>query len=190
MWFMRFVAFFRNVNLGQGHSPTRGQLEAAFAAAAAHEARSFQTAGTVVFSAEHEPAAAAVIERARGVLLAQCGLPEPAYFAPLDHLADLVAADPFAVCDLSNVLDSNATFMSRPALAHLSLPLRSPRGDVEVLRLTPYLALSVRRQIDGHVLSPTAFFEKLLGAPATTRSWGTILRLVSKHSAPRGKDAV
>ncbi len=45
------VAFFRNLNLGQArsHSPTSGQLLAAFAAAGAGTAMNVQTNGTVIF---------------------------------------------------------------------------------------------------------------------------------------------
>ena len=185
---MKYVAFFRNVNLGQGRSPTRPQLEAAFATAGAGDARSFQTAGTVVFSAADEPVAEAVVARARETLFELRGLREPAYVAPLVHLVELVAADPFAGRDLSDVLETFATLMPRDALAQLTLPLASAHGDLEVVRLTPYLALSLQRRTGAMASSPTRFFEKLLGVPATTRSLGTIQRLVNKHGAPAGGD--
>lgn len=46
------VAFFRFMNLGHTGSPNRAQLEAAFAAGGAESVRSFQTNGTVLFTAE------------------------------------------------------------------------------------------------------------------------------------------
>ncbi len=180
---MQFVAFFRNVNLGQGLAPTRPQLEAAFAAAGSAGAASFQTAGTVVFAAAGEPAAETILAGARERLLEWRGLREPAYLAPLGHLAELVAADPFTGCDLSDVLDTSATLMPRDALAGLTLPLASPGGDVVVVRLTAYLALTLRRRTGAHPGSPTPFFEKLLGIRATTRGWNTIQRLVRKYAA-------
>lgn len=186
---MKFVAFFRNVNLGQGISPTRPQLEAAFASAGASGARSFQTAGTVVFSAAGMPTAEKVVAGARETLLEERGLREPAYIAPLDHLAELVVADPFAGYDLAGAFDASATLLPRDPLSRLSLPLASPRGELEVIRLTPYLALSVGAQVNPSRENPTSFFERLLGVPATTRGWGTIVRLVKKHVTLGGQDA-
>jgi uncharacterized protein (DUF1697 family) len=187
---MKFVAFFRNVNLGQGINPTRPQLATAFVAAGAPDAASFQTAGTVVFAAEDETAAEAIVAQARETLFELRGLREPAYLAPLDHLIQLVAQDLFAGRDLADVLDISATLAPRDALATLRLPLASPRGDVEVIHLTPYLALTLRRQVGSTAGSPTPFFEKLLGVPATTRGWSTIVRLVKKHAAPGRNDAL
>ena len=47
---MKWVAFFRNVNLGQPKSPTRAQLEAAFREAGAEAAASVIIHGTRLFS--------------------------------------------------------------------------------------------------------------------------------------------
>jgi uncharacterized protein (DUF1697 family) len=187
---MKYVAFFRNVNLGQGINPTRPQLEAAFASAGASEVRSFQTAGTVVFSAAGEPEAELMVARARETLLELRGLREPAYVAPLDHLIGLVAQEPFVSYDLTGEFDASATVLPRHALARLSLPLVSPRGGFEVIRLTPYLALTVGPRESVSRENPTPFFEKLLNVPATTRSWGTILRLVTKYTLKGEQDAL
>jgi hypothetical protein len=187
---MRFVAFFRNVNLGQGINPTRPQLEAAFAEAGAPNASSFQTAGTVVFSAADEPAAEAAVAGARERLLALRGLREPAYVAPLAHLVELIRSNPFAGYDLAVAFDAGVTLMPRDALARLSLPLASPRGGFEVVCLTPYLAPTVGPRTSVARENPTPFFEKLRGVPATTRGWGTIVRLVKKHSPTEATDAL
>ena len=180
---MRYVAFFRNVNLGQGKSPARAELEAAFSESGGGSSQSFQTNGTVVFSAGRDDAAVAIANRAALVLNALTGLSEPAFVAPLGHLAELVAADPFAGLLSPNAFDPSATFMSPDSIARLSAPLASPRGDIEVIRVTPYVALTVRRQVGAGAGAgnATPFLEKLLSAQVTTRGWGTIVRLVKKH---------
>ena len=61
---MKFVAFLRNVNLGQLNSPTRDQLEAAFREAGAPWAASFMSNGTLVFSASDSFHAQAVTQSA------------------------------------------------------------------------------------------------------------------------------
>jgi hypothetical protein len=72
--------------------------------------------------------------------------------------------------------------MSDDSLARLSALLISPRGDVELIRVTPFVVLSVSRKVGAGLGNPTPFLEKLLGAPATTRGWGTIERLVRRHA--------
>ncbi len=178
---MVFVAFFRNVNLGQPKSPTRTQLEGAFTEAGAAFAQSFQTNGTLIFSAETEQVAQDTVARACDTLRGVSGMKEPAFIASLPHLTALVDADPFADVPLEGVNMFCASFLAADGLARLSVAQRSPRGDVEVVRVTPQVVLSVSRKVMSSPGDPTPFLEKLLNGPATTRSWGTILRLVKKY---------
>ncbi len=178
---MKLVTFYRNVNLGQPRSPTRAQLEGALAEAGAGSPQSFQTNGTVVFAAESLAVARDIVARAALTLASVCGLREPAFTVELERLAALVAEEPFAEVEAENLYGFNASFMADEHLARLSAPLLSPRGDVELIRVTPFVALSVSRRVGAGIGYPTPFLEKLLGAPATTRGWGTIERLVARH---------
>lgn len=182
---MRFVAFYRNVNLGQRLSPTRPQLEAAFAQAGGAEAVSFRTNGTVLFSAPDEAPsegrAQEIVDRASAALAPVCGLREPGFAVPLAHLVELVLAEPFRGRDGADVHEHAATFGPPGAFAALNLPLATARGDVELIRVTPYVALSVCRKVMASPGAATPFLERVLGAPVTTRSWTTITRLVRKY---------
>jgi len=108
---MKYVAFFRNVNLGHPKSPTRVQLEDSFVSAGAKTAQSFQTNGTLIFSADNEKTALKALEAACRRLKSACGLEEPAFICGLPHLAKLVAADPFAGVDMEDVYQCCASFM-------------------------------------------------------------------------------
>ena len=174
-----FVAFFRNVNLGHPKSPTRAQLEAAFTGEGATFAQSFQTNGTVVFSADTEQAARDTVARACDILREVCGMKEPAFIASLPHLIECVDTDPFA--NLPPEWMPLASFLAPDGLTSLSVPQRSPRGDVEIVRVTSQAVFSVSRKVMSSPGDPTPFLEKLLNGPATTRSWGTIQRLVRKY---------
>jgi uncharacterized protein (DUF1697 family) len=180
---MRFVTFYRNVNLGQPRSPTRPQLERALSQSGAGSPQSFQTNGTVVFVAESLIVAREVVERAAGIMATTCGLREPAFTIELEPLARLVAEQPFARIDTEDVHEFAATFMADEDLARLTAPLVAARGEVEVIRVTPFVVLSVSRRVGAGTGYATAFLEKLLGMPATTRAWGTIERLTRKHGA-------
>jgi uncharacterized protein (DUF1697 family) len=179
---VKFAAFFRNLNLGRANCPSRVQLEHAFIAAGADTASSFLTNGTLVYSVSSNARARKVLAVARATLRAECGLVEPAFVRRVDSLAELVALNPFATiapggvyqCCISFLLDDGATLPKAP--------LRSARGDVEIIRYTGGEALSISRKIGNTPGSPNAFLEKLLGAPATTRNWNTVVRLVQKHA--------
>jgi uncharacterized protein (DUF1697 family) len=176
-----YATFYRNVNLGQPRSPTRSQLEDSLAAAGAGAPQSFQTNGTVVFAAESLTVAREVVERAGRIMAGTCGLKEPAFTIELEPLVAMAEEKPFAGREDENPHEFSATFMSDESLARLQAPLISPRGDVEVIRVTPFVVLSMGRRVGAGLGNPTPFLEKLLGAPATTRGWGTIERLARKY---------
>jgi uncharacterized protein (DUF1697 family) len=179
---MKHAVFFRNLNLGRPNCPTRAQFEAAFLAAGAVSASSFLTNGTLVFEARNKTAARKVLVRACEALAAESGLREPAFLRSVDRLAELVALDPFAAVDRGSVYEICVSFLDAKRSALPALPLVSKRQDVEVLHATEGEAFSISRVVGNTPGSPNAFLEKLLGAPASTRAWNTVVRLVDKHA--------
>lgn len=178
---VRFVAFLRNVNLGQPRSPTRAQLETAFLQAGAATAVSFLSNGTLLFSIPSRRAARPTARRAGAHLQAQCGLREPIFVCDFQILADLAAADPFAAFSATTFAERAISFFEPPAGIDLQLPLESERRDCLVFRAEAGLALSITRTLHGRTGYPTPVLEKALGVPVTTRGWNTILRLLKKH---------
>ena len=177
---MKFVAFFRNVNLGRPFCPSRNQFEAAFLGAGAGLAQSFLTNGTLVFSAKSDANARALFAAAWHTLARECGLREPACIRRITYLAKLVESDPF-LSHRGDVYEYCVSFTDARNIARFVLPLRSNRGDVEVLQSTRGEFFSVSRKIGKSPGSPNLFLEKLLGAPVTTRNWNTVVRVVEKH---------
>lgn len=178
---MKHAAFFRNLNLGRPNCPTRAQLETAFLAAGAGFASSFLTNGTLVFEARNKTEARKVLAQASEALAAECGLREPAFLRSVNHLAELVALDPFAAVDRGSIYEVCVSFLHPKHIALPTLPLVSKRQDVEVLHATEGEAFSISRVVGNTPGSPNAFLEKLLGTPASTRAWNTVVRLVEKH---------
>lgn len=178
---MQFVAFLRNVNLGQPKSPTRAQLESAFERAGAAAATSFMSNGTLVFTAAGRRLAESTARRAAALLRADCGLTEPVFVRSLRHLTELVAEDPFADADYAPAAERAFSVFDPAGAPRLSAPLESARRDCLVFRLDAGEAFSLMRTIAGQTGYPTPVLEKALGRPVTTRGWTTILRLVRKH---------
>jgi uncharacterized protein (DUF1697 family) len=179
---MKFVAFLRNVNLGQPHSPTRAQLEAAFVQAGATTAASFMSNGTLVYSVSRSRLALLTARRAGEILRQVCGCQEPVFVCSFGHLAQLVAEDPFAQYTDPAISERCMSFFEPEAATNIQLPLESARKDCVVFRLGGGEALSVTCAVNGKIGYPTPLLEKALNVPVTTRSWTTILRLVDRHA--------
>jgi len=179
---MKHVAFFRNLNLGRPHCPTKAQFEGAFAAAGAISASSFLTNGTMVFTVGSDSQAQSIFSGACQILRGTCDLKEPGCIRSIEYLAELVTLNPFADIEPGTVYACCASFLHPVDSLRARLPLESKRRDVKVLRWTDSEALSVSLKVGNTPGSPNAFLEKLLGIPVTTRSWNTIVRLVRKHT--------
>jgi uncharacterized protein (DUF1697 family) len=178
----KYVAFFRNLNLGRPPAPTRAVLEAAFAQAGAVNPCSFLTNGTVVFETG-TPAQARRILKAVQATLRLDGFDEPAALRELDRLAALVASDPLAGVALDDVVAPCATFLIDAPAHDVALPSTNPKGDVRVVSWHDGMLLSLSCQRGSSAGSPNAFVERTLKVPATTRVWNTIVRLVQKFAA-------
>lgn len=179
---MKFAAFFRNLNLGHGNAPSRSGLEGVFARAGAAEAASFQTNGTVAFTANGTRSARQILRGVQNVLLQEHGFDEPVFLRGMPGLRSLLARDPFAGRDKGPpVYDFYVTFLHDDAQVPPDPPNSNARGDVQVLLYTGHEFLSVSHEHGKTMGSPNVFAERLFGLPATTRTWGTLCRLVERH---------
>ncbi|MFJ4878929.1 DUF1697 domain-containing protein [Streptomyces sp. NPDC088745] len=172
------VVFYRNLNLGHRNSPDRATLEGALTEAGAREVRSFQTNGTVLFTAE-DPTG--VVAKAAARLRTAAGFTEPGMVRDLAELAAIMGESPFSAYDTSDPVRRPAlTFFDGGTPLGVTLPWANPKDDVEFVGLYEGLVLSLVRQTrDGAAGgSPTTEVERLTGVPATTRVLGTVERLL------------
>ncbi len=178
---MRYAAFFRNVNLGRPHCPTRVQLEDAFLRAGAAEAVSFLTNGTLVFAVTGgRRRAQRVLREAHGRLADTCGLQEPAFLRSVDELARHVSRQPFAGIAEGRVYACCVSFLGDGVTVPDAVPRVSARRDVELLQVAGADVFSLSRQVGKAPGSPNAYLERQLGSPASTRVWNTVVRLVAR----------
>ena len=177
---MRFATFYRNVNVGRPGSPSTAALVAAFEGAGAGEVATFLTHGNVVFSAPDSDAADRVVVQATETLRRECALHQPAFTRSVRALGVLARAEPFEGAPTRDVYQQVVTFLSTGAGAGLALPLATPRLDVEVVRVVRDTAFSVTRKVAGTAGPANAFLERASRAPATTRQWSTVIRLLER----------
>lgn len=169
---MNQVALFRNLNLGHPGSPTGEELVAAFGGTA--RARNFQTNGTVLFESDNPETTA----RQALAVLRDHGHRHSMLVRPLAELERVVKQTP-AADPAENVYRTMISFYDIDNLPTIELPLRSRDRLVELRRLDRRSAGSLcwkPRDTAGDV---TGFLEKLLNVSVTTRTLGTMERLVS-----------
>lgn len=182
---MKVVAFIRNLNVGQKGFPSRGQLLAAFLAAGAHNAVSFQSNGTVVAEVEEGVRLELLRDGAGEYLRAECGFGEAIFVRELAAIRAAVDEDPYAGIGAAGIDSTEyphryvSYYEYAGDLAGV-FPLESAKGDCLVFRGTGQEAYSVAKEIRGVSGYPTPLLEKRLQVPATTRSWATLVRLVGR----------
>ena len=171
------VVFYRNMNLGQrlSRSPGRAGLEGALIAAGGEAVRSFQTNGTVVFRAE-DPRG--VVAAAAPALESGWGYRDAGLVRPLDLLADILETDPFDGFRDERTYRETFTVYEGGTPLSVALPWTSPRDDLDILDAREGIALGIIRQRGRSVGSPTSEIERMTGGVATTRTLGTIQRLL------------
>jgi hypothetical protein len=175
------VAFFRNLNLGQGWSPTRPQLVAAYERAGATYVDNVQSNGTLIVLAPDPVAATrAVLAEVREVSgYADIAVVRSASFVRevAARLAGLAVPDDVPVEVL--VYDARRPFPH-------PLPWTTSDGQVEVLHADRRHAITAFHQ-QGLGGSPAGrVLPELVGVPVTARGAGTLLRVAARlDRAPR-----
>ena len=166
------VALFRNLNLGHRGSPNGNELVAAFGGPAV--ARSFQTNGTVLFTSATPEATASRALR----LLRDGGYSHGMVMRTVAELEAIVGETPEAD-PAEKVYRTMISLFDTDRLPPVELPMRSRDQLVELRRVDRGSATSVcwkPRHTAGDV---TGFLEALLSVPVTSRSLGTLKRLVA-----------
>lgn len=168
---MTTVALFRNLNLGHPGSPSRHELLDAFGGATV--ARNFQTNGTVIVKAgTHLDLVLQAATTLRGA-----GYEHSLVVRSIDEIRRAAerAASFTPAADVYRVMVS---FFDAPTVPDLRTPLRSSDRLVEVRDLRAASATSFCWKVRSNTGDVTTFVESLVSAPTTTRTLGTLQRLL------------
>jgi uncharacterized protein (DUF1697 family) len=166
------VAFFRNLNLGQGWAPRRPQLEGAFVDVGASGVRSVRSNGTVVF--EH-PAPMRAAAQVRAALDALTGYGDLVVVRRALWLLDLVRrADDLDLPD--DVPVEVAFFDARPPFP-LTPPWTSLDGRLRVLAGDHRHAVTSFHDPSGRGSNATVVLQEVTGVRVTSRGLDTVRRV-------------
>ncbi|WP_345544077.1 hypothetical protein [Microbacterium jejuense] len=167
------MAFLRNVNQGQRGHPSTAMILDAFAVAGCDGAVTFQSNGTVVFSAAEPDAVVADA----AAMLDSLGYPRAGFAMAASEIANL-----------------GRTYATAQAASRMELTLHGADvidlDDDAVVRAATHRRCRVIASGAGWVVSlnereresnGTPVVEQVTGGPATSRSIGTVLRLLDRH---------
>lgn len=173
----RWVVFLRGVNVG-GHRRFRPSLLAQ--RLARWQVTNVGAAGTFVVM---RPVAAPAL---RGAIRRCLPFETTVVLCPLAQVQRLAASDPFAgFGSRRDVVQFVSVLESLPATRR-ALPRRLPDSGAWLVRILErrgrYVIGLHRRRMQA--IAALGRFDKLLGTPATTRSWST-LRKIAEIAAPR-----
>jgi uncharacterized protein (DUF1697 family) len=178
------VALYRAMNLGHRGSPVREVLERALLDGGARAVRSFQTNGTVLLDvdgdgADGDAAANAVARTAAPLLAASCGYAGAALVRGLDGVAATIDGDPFALTRDDRTYRETLTFVDGGEALPVTLPWTDPRDLLDLVAARPGVVLGVVRGDPGAAGDPNSAVEWFTGGVATTRTLGTVRRLLA-----------
>lgn len=174
------VVLYRAMNLGHRGSPVRAELEAALLAAGARAVRSFQTNGTVLLDPGDDASAAErVVREAAPRLAERSGYTHAALVRPLADVAAAIDGDPFALTRDERTYRDTLTFVDGGQPLPLDLPWTDERDLLDLVAARPGVVLGVVRGGPGTWADPNSLVERLTGGVATTRTLGTVRRLLA-----------
>jgi uncharacterized protein (DUF1697 family) len=173
-----YIAFLRAVNVG-GRTVRMERLRELFAELGLGEVRSYIQSGNVFFSTA-EADRAALTARIEHHLEQALGYAVPVMLRTVDEIAELVGSDPFAGVEVTPEVRLCVVFLSEPLPAGMEFPVRSPKGDWEIIAATPGAAFTVLHLRGGRMTTnPATTFPKSYRGQGTSRFFHTVVKILA-----------
>jgi uncharacterized protein (DUF1697 family) len=183
-----WIAFLRAVNVG-GRKVEMARLRTLLTGMGLSRVRTYIASGNAFFDTEDagldDPGERAELAGAiEARLLAEFGFEVPVLLRGTAEVRAALAAAPFDRVEVTPDTRLSIAFLSGP-LTGLSLPLRSPKDDWELLGATDGEAYLVSWLVGGRVGSnPVAALEKGFGVKATARFFHTTAKILAAAEQP------
>ncbi|MCC2547377.1 DUF1697 domain-containing protein [Hymenobacter sp. BT175] len=171
-----YIALLRGINVG-GHRVKMEELRRLFAELGLANVRTYIQTGNVFFASD-EPDRAALTARIEQHLAQALGYAVPTFLRTPDELEELLTLNAFGHLAVTDNMRLCLMLLKEPAPTGLSLPLLSPKGDMEIIHLTGHEAFVVWHLLDGRAPAGTTFLDKLLGRQTTTRFLHTTAKIL------------
>jgi uncharacterized protein (DUF1697 family) len=173
---MLYIALLRGINVG-GHTVKMDRLRGLFAELGYGNVRTYIQSGNVFFESD-QPDRAALTREIEWHLGQVLGYEAPVFLRTIPELESIIALDPFQALTVTEDMRCCVTFTSDPIAPTLSLPMRSPRNDMEIIHTTDHEAFVVWYLINGRPPSSSSFLDAALGKRTTTRFFHTTAKIL------------
>ena len=180
-----WILFLRAVNVG-GRKVEMARLRTVLGDLGLTRVRTYIASGNAFFDAELDTPAqrAELVAAIEARLLEEFGFGIPSVLRSTDEVEAALAAAPFDQVEITPDTRLSIAFLSGP-LTGLTLPLRSPKGEWELLGATEGEAYLVSWRLDGRVGSnPVAALEKAFGVNGTARFFHTTAKILAAARKP------
>jgi len=180
---MRYIAFLRGINIG-GHIVKMDRLRALFVELGFAQVSTYIQSGNVFFETaqtDREALAQAIEQHLREAL----NYDVPVCLLTLDELEQLLALDPFKEVPVTPDTRLCLVLTARPIPDGLTLPLFSPKRDVQIVSTTARAAFVVWYIINGKPPTADSFLEKTLGSKTTSRFFHTAAKILEAAKPQR-----
>ena len=178
---MDYIALLRGINVG-GHTVKMDALRRYVEELGFGNVRTYIQSGNVFFATE-ETDRGVLAERIERQLRAALGYEVPVCLRTVAELEQVIAADPFADLTVTPDMRLCVMFTNDDISPDLALPLRSPKGGMEIVATTEHEAFVVWYLKDGR--PPASYgFEDVLGKKATTRFFHTTAKILAAAKQP------
>jgi uncharacterized protein (DUF1697 family) len=172
-----YIAFLRAVNVG-GRVVKMERLRELFTELGLRSVRSYIQSGNIFFETERTDRAALTREIAAHLEKA-LGYEVGVMLRTIPEVEALIALDPFREVEVTPDIRLYVIFLAEPVPVPDELPLRSPKGDCDIIAVTGSEILAVFRLVNGRPTDPSAFLGKTFGkVDATTRFFHTTEKIL------------
>ena len=171
-----YIALLRAVNVG-GRTVHMETLRDALTELGLARVRTYIQSGNVFFDYAKRDRAA-LTRSLEACLKDTFGFEIPVFLRTIPELEAIVDADPFRGVRVTDDDRLSVIFLpSRPPKT-LSLPMRSPKGDFELIGAGDAEIFAVWHLVNGRPPNPGVFLEKTLSVPTTARFFATTAKIL------------
>jgi uncharacterized protein (DUF1697 family) len=174
---MKFVVFFRGINVGGHKKAPMADLKAMFSKMGFENVKTLLNSGNVVFETD-KIEEGDLIKKIDENFQKSFGFESKIMVRTMEQIQKLVDLKPFEEIDVDKDTRLYVSFLPEETDSSLKLPYTSPNGDFKILQKTNREVFSVLNLKNTRSVDAMAFLEKEYGKDITTRNWNTVMKII------------
>ncbi len=173
-----YIALLRGINMA-GHKVIKMEdLRLCFESMRFKNVRTYIQSGNVVFESL-EFGAHELAKKINKGLKKSFGHDVAIFLRTIEQFERIVNENPFQKIKVDSKSKPFVTFIGERLKPKPTLPIFSPKKDIEIISITNLELYSWGHEVKGQRGFPNSFIEKEFGVSATTRNWNTTTKLTT-----------